>query len=176
MKRIRADEDAGPHDTKKARPDPGIHITQAAKFNHMVLQKLQNAYQRNPEDDLPAKFPSGYSTRLAGRRKQDEGKHASYMFSETSLTNAEKKTTLGVDDSTATVEPNETSEELSAMDDKVSGTGGVPLKHSSNAETIAAGLGLSSSSTAAVMFPLAEVVQRLLQAQTHEMSAESSSL
>lgn len=87
MKRIRSDEDAGPHNTKKARPGPETNFTEAAKFNHMVFQKIQKAYTINPEDDLLAKFPSGYSTRLASRRKQDEGKHASHILSKTSLTN-----------------------------------------------------------------------------------------
>lgn len=176
MKRIRSDEDAGPHNTKKARPGPEINITEAAKFNHMVFQKIQKAYTINPEDDLLAKFPSGYSTRLASRRKQDEGKHASYILSKTSLTNVEMNRTLGTDDSTVPVELNGTSGEIPVMDDKFGGVGGIPLEQGSKTETIAASLGLCSASTAAVVFPLAEVVQRLLRAQTHEMSTESSSL
>lgn len=176
MKEIRADEDAGPHNTKKARPDPETHITEAAKLNHIVLQKIQKAYTINPEDDLLAKFPSGYSTRLARRRKQDEGKHASYILSKSSLTNVDVKNTLRTDDSTVPVAPNGTSGEMSAMDDKDGGTGGIPLEQGSKADTIAASLGSSSASTAAVVFLLAKVVQRLLRAQTHEMRAESSSL
>lgn len=69
MKRIHADEDARPHNSQKARPDPETHITEAAKFNRMVLQKIQTAYTIDPEDDMLAKFPSGYSIRLVSRRK-----------------------------------------------------------------------------------------------------------
>ena len=80
MKRVRADEDNGTPNMKKARPDPETHISDAAKFNNMVLRKLQKAYTENPEDDLLAKFPSGYSHRLAGRAKHNEGEWASYNF------------------------------------------------------------------------------------------------
>ena len=73
MKRIRAAEDAGLPNTKKTRPHPETCITEAAKFNNMVLRKLQRAYVVDPEADLLAAFPSGYSTRLADRRKQNEG-------------------------------------------------------------------------------------------------------
>lgn len=62
------------------------------------------------------------------------------------------------------------------MDDKVCGTGGVPLEQDFKAETIAAGLGVTSASPATVVFPLAKAIQRLFRAQMHEMSAESSSL
>lgn len=75
MKRFRADEDSSPPATaKKARVDEGTHVSSAAKFNDMVLRKLQRAFAANPEDDLLAKFPTEYSTRLAGRKKQDEGR------------------------------------------------------------------------------------------------------
>lgn len=74
MRRIRADDDPGPLTaTKKVRADEEISVSDAAKFNDRVLRKLQRAFAANPEDDLLANFPTGYSTRLAGRKKQDEG-------------------------------------------------------------------------------------------------------
>ena len=73
MKRIRVDEDASPPATKKARPNQETHNSEAAKFNEMVIRKLQRAFAVDPEDDLLSKIPSEYSTRLAGRKKQDEG-------------------------------------------------------------------------------------------------------
>ena len=73
MKRSREDEDTGPPtSTKKARAHDKILASEAAKFNQMVLRKLQRAFETDPEDDLLSKFPSGYSTRLAGRKEQDE--------------------------------------------------------------------------------------------------------
>ena len=41
----------------------------------MVLRKLEKAYAKDPEDDLLARFPSGYSMRLAGkiRKTLNEG-------------------------------------------------------------------------------------------------------
>lgn len=88
----------------------------------------------------------------------------------------EIKTTLSTDNSTVPVEPNGTNGETSALDDKVAGPGGVLLEHNSKVETIAAGVGLSSASTAVVVFSLAKAVQRLLRIQTYEISAKSSSL
>ena len=74
MKRVREDEDNGPSPpTKKPRAQDNTQASEAAKFNQMVLRKLQRAFEANPEDDLLSKFPSGYSTRLAGRKEQDEG-------------------------------------------------------------------------------------------------------
>ena len=74
MKRVREDEDNGPPSpTKKRRAQDNTLASEAAKFNQMVLRKLQRAFESNPEDDLLSKFPSGYSTRLAGRKEQDEG-------------------------------------------------------------------------------------------------------
>ena len=175
-KRIRADEDASPHNPKKARSDLETHITEVVKFNHIVLQKIWKAFTINPEDDLLARLPPGYSTRLASRSKYDEGKPTSYILSTIVLTKAETKTTLSIDNSTLPVEPNGTSGETSAMDDKVCGTGEVPLEQDLKAETIAAGLGVTSASTAIDVFPLAKAIQRLFRAQMHEMSAESSSL
>ena len=74
MKRVRVDEDASPSAMKKARPNQETHTSDAAKFNEMVIRILQRAFAVNPEDDLLSKVPSEYSTRLAERKKQDEGK------------------------------------------------------------------------------------------------------
>ena len=74
MKRVRVDEDASPPATKKARPDQETHTSEAAKFNDMVIRKLQRVLAVDPEDDLLAKIPSEYSTRLAARKKQHKGK------------------------------------------------------------------------------------------------------
>ena len=75
MKRTRADEDHGSPNVKNARPDPDTYTSEAAKFNNMIIRKLQKAYAIDPEDDLLARFPSGYSMRLAGkiRTTQTEG-------------------------------------------------------------------------------------------------------
>ena len=74
MKRSREVEDIGPPlSTKKARAHDENLASEAAKFNQMVLRKIQRAIETDPEDDLLSKFPSGYSTRLAGRKEQDEG-------------------------------------------------------------------------------------------------------
>ena len=62
------------------------------------------------------------------------------------------------------------------MDDTVLGARGVPSAKDSMTNTTAASLGLSSASTAAVVFPLSEPVQQLLGAQTHMLGVESSSL
>lgn len=78
MKRFRASEDTGPPSSKKARPSRETHIShisEAARFNDMVLRKLQRAYAVNPEGDLLTIFPSGYSTCQAGRKERDEGGH-----------------------------------------------------------------------------------------------------
>ena len=73
MKRIRLDNDTGgPATTKKARADKEIDTSEAAKFNLTVLRKLQRLFAANPETDLLANFPTEYSCRLAGRKKQDE--------------------------------------------------------------------------------------------------------
>ena len=178
MKRVRADEDAGPLNTKKTRSDPETHITEAAKFNEMVLRKLQKAYVADPEDNLLAKFPSEYSTRLASRKKQDEGTHTSYTLSTIPVTKAEMKGASSTDNSKAAVEQIRTARETSVMDNVIGDNRGVLLEQDSKIKTrtIAAGLGLSSASTAAVVFPLAEAVQRLLRAEPQEMSADSSSL
>ena len=74
MKRVRGDEDSDPPTSaKKARAHDKTPASQAAKFNHMVLRKIQRAFELDPEDDLLSKFPTGYSTRLAGKKEQDEG-------------------------------------------------------------------------------------------------------
>ena len=74
MKRSREDEDTCPPTSmKKARAHDTTTASEAAKFNQMVLRKLQRAFEIDPEVDLLSKFPTGYSTRLAGRKEQDEG-------------------------------------------------------------------------------------------------------
>lgn len=75
MKRTRADEDHSSPNKKRVRPDPDAHSSEAARFNSIVFRKLEKAYAIDPEDDLLARFPSGYSSRLAGkiRKTQREG-------------------------------------------------------------------------------------------------------
>ena len=74
MKRIRVDEDNGSSPTKKkARIEEETDTSEAAKFNDRVLRKLQRAFAADPEDDLLANFPTGYSARLAGRKEQVAG-------------------------------------------------------------------------------------------------------
>ena len=75
MKRTRSDEDHSSPVMNKARPDSDAYTSEAARFNSLVLRKLEKAYEMNPEDDLLARFPSGYSSRLAGRirKTQHEG-------------------------------------------------------------------------------------------------------
>ena len=72
MKRTRADED---HDPPKMKPDLDTYTSEAARFNNMVLRKIERAYAVDPEDDLLARFPSGYSMRLADRirKTQNQG-------------------------------------------------------------------------------------------------------
>ena len=74
MKRVREDEDAGPPaPTKKPRAQDYTPVSEAAKFNQVVLRKIQRAFETDPGVDLLSKFPTGYITRLAGRKEQDEG-------------------------------------------------------------------------------------------------------
>ena len=70
MKRTCADEENGSLNTKKTTPDLDTCTSDAAKFNSMVLRKLEKAYAVDPEDDLLARFPSGYSMRLAGKTRK----------------------------------------------------------------------------------------------------------
>ncbi len=86
MKRSRVDEDTDlASAAKKARPDQGNHTSEAAKFNGIVLRKLQRAFAVDPETDLQANFPTGYSARLTGRKKQDDGKWTFGIFLKVSL-------------------------------------------------------------------------------------------
>jgi hypothetical protein len=39
-------------------------LSEAANFNRLVLRKLQNAVDKNPEVDLLSKFPLNYTDRL----------------------------------------------------------------------------------------------------------------
>lgn len=71
MKRIRSDDDTGsPATAKKPRADKENDSSEAAKFNLTVLRKLQRLFAADPETDLLANFPTAYSSRLAGRKKQ----------------------------------------------------------------------------------------------------------
>ena len=72
MKRTRADEDDDP---PKMKPNLDRVISEAARFNNTVLRKLEKSYAVDPEDDLLARFPSGYSMRLADRirKTQNQG-------------------------------------------------------------------------------------------------------
>ena len=73
-KKARAEEDTGHSPTrKKARAEEETDTSEAAKFNDRVLRKLQRAFAADPEGDLLANFPTGYSTRLAGRKEQVAG-------------------------------------------------------------------------------------------------------
>ena len=94
----------------------------------------------------------------------------------TTLTNAEPEGALSTSNKVVLQEKNVTTRETSGMDDAIVGARGVPLAQDSMTYTAAAGLGLSSASTAVVVFPLSEAVQQLLGAQTHELGVESSSL
>ena len=86
MKRSRVDEDTDlASAAKKARLDQRNHTSEAAKFNGIVLRKLQKALAVDPETDLQASFPTGYSARLTGRKKQDDGKWTFGIFPEVSL-------------------------------------------------------------------------------------------
>ena len=74
MKRVREDEGTGlPTLMKKARAHDKTLASEAAKFNEMVLRKLQRAFETDPEVDLFSQIPTGYSSRLAGKKEQDEG-------------------------------------------------------------------------------------------------------
>lgn len=48
--------------------------SEAAQFNRMVLRKLQKAIEADPEVDLASKLPTNYSSRLAERKKEDQGR------------------------------------------------------------------------------------------------------
>lgn len=48
--------------------------SEAAQFNRMVLRKLQKAIEADPEVDLASKLPANYSSRLAERKKEDQGR------------------------------------------------------------------------------------------------------
>ncbi|OCK73105.1 kinase-like protein [Lepidopterella palustris CBS 459.81] len=50
---------------------------EAAKFNSMILRKLQKAFAEDPEVDLLSKFPSKYSIRLAEKKafSSDQSEH-----------------------------------------------------------------------------------------------------
>ena len=58
---------------KKARADKEIDTSEAANFNLTVLRRLQRLLAVDPEIDLLANLPTGYSSRLASRKKQDRG-------------------------------------------------------------------------------------------------------
>ncbi|KAF2671111.1 hypothetical protein BT63DRAFT_453495 [Microthyrium microscopicum] len=45
--------------------------SEAAKFNSMVLRKLQRAFEKSPEVDLLTQFPSLYTSRLTAKRGVD---------------------------------------------------------------------------------------------------------
>jgi phage tail sheath gpL-like len=47
--------------------------SEAARFNRIVMRKLQKAIEADPEVDLTSKLPTGYSLRLAGRKKGKQG-------------------------------------------------------------------------------------------------------
>jgi phage tail sheath gpL-like len=47
--------------------------SEAARFNRIVMRKLQKAIEADPEVDLASKLPTGYSLRLAGRKKGKQG-------------------------------------------------------------------------------------------------------
>lgn len=162
MKRIRADDDPGSfYATKKARADEDPNASDAAKFNDRVLRKLQRVFAADPEDDLLANFPTGYSTRLAGRKRQDEELEA-----------AANVTNLNV-----LVERDCTTEDTSEHNGAVvRDTARVPVEQTSELRSTAAGLGLLSVSTAVVVFPLSESVQDLLGAHAGELSSSSQSL
>lgn len=44
--------------------------SEAARFNELVLKKLQRAYQANPEVDLTSILPSDYPSRLSAKKSQ----------------------------------------------------------------------------------------------------------
>ena len=92
------------------------------------------------------------------------------------LTNAEPEGASSTSNKTVPQEKNVAPGETSEMDDAVVGARGVPSAQDSMTSTTADGLGLASASTAAVVFPLSEPVQRLLGAQTHMLGVQSSSL
>ena len=92
------------------------------------------------------------------------------------LTNAEPEGASSTSNETDLQEKNVTTGETSGLDATLAGARRVPLGQDSMINTTATDLGLSSASTAAVVFPLSEAVERLLGAQTHEIGVESSSL
>lgn len=47
--------------------------SEAARFNRIVMRKLQKAIEADPEVDLACRLPTNYSLRLAGRRKENKG-------------------------------------------------------------------------------------------------------
>ena len=67
MKRTHTDEDHTSAIMKKVRLDQNTYTSEAAKFNNMVLRKLEKVYDEDPEDNLLARFPSEYSLRLAAK-------------------------------------------------------------------------------------------------------------
>ena len=82
-----------------------------------------------------------------------------------------------IDGSDVLVEKDGTARKAPETDDAATAdTVGVPLEQVSELSNTAAGLGLCPDSTVAVIFPLSEQVQWLLGTQTHELSAESTSL
>ena len=92
------------------------------------------------------------------------------------LTDSEMEDASSTSNNTVPQEKNGNIGKKSAMDDPVAAAREVPLAQDSKTNTTAADLGLSSASTAVVVFPLSETVQELLGAETHELSVESSSL
>ena len=47
--------------------------SEAARFNQIVMRKLQKAIEADPEVDTAFELPTNYSLRLAGRRKEKKG-------------------------------------------------------------------------------------------------------
>ncbi|CAF9934667.1 MAG: hypothetical protein ALECFALPRED_006055 [Alectoria fallacina] len=154
-KKARAEEDTGHSPTrKKARAEEETDTSEAAKFNDRVLRKLQRAFAADPEGDLLANFPTGYSTRLAeaqaAARVDKSNVSAKKVCSTKSMSEADRAT--------------------------VADAARVPVEQTPEVRTTAAGLGLLSLSTAAIVFPLSEPVQGLLGVHAHELSAASPSL
>ena len=92
------------------------------------------------------------------------------------LINVEVEGASSTSNNTVPQEKHGTTGKTSGMDHPLAVARGVPLAQCSKINTTATGLGLSSASTAFVLFPLSEAVQQLLGTEENESGVESSSL
>lgn len=67
---------------QELRPNPTKISSDAARFNHMLLKKLEKAFEKDQETNLMDLIPSNYSSRLTEKRKKRSGAISGCLFSQ----------------------------------------------------------------------------------------------